>query len=1134
MLFRTIFALLFVVFLAQTGGHAGDGGPLDFSRGFLVTGNYVVGGVDLTEELNPPDVDGLSTGIIHMSGVPANADILAAYLFWETITLSSAPAQAQVKFRGTTIDLDDASVVALRDSPLPLMGTTSTCWSSGVPLTSHMFRADVLALLPPQVDKDDKQTGKRLVNDDDLIDNGHLLSTVTLPTRNGNQIPESAGASLVVVYRDPSEPLRKVVIYDGIYTQVSIDVAMQQDIQGFYKSVLVPVSSGFQTAQITHIVASGQPNNNDKIWFNDAEIATNPFGGGTASQRAWQNPTIDVSTLMIPGSNSGIYGETVTTRVDHQPTTGGQDCLTWGAVVFSTAVADEDHDGLPDKLEDEPATGGLKDPDGLDLPNFKAMTAGAAGSDQPDIFIEVNAMWAAAGTTYGSVQDTEGHNHMPTPEVVKMIGDAYAARGIRAHFDIGDISAYHAPNPPTPLDPYDPKKFGVVQHTDWEDDYTSLDADTYLISAGVRGGELIEEKACVSTPEAPCHFPGYAGVVGWKFGLQAHRDSPVDDLGEEIEPAELDDWVTGTTSGLTTHRRRFDRARRGLFHYVLYAHARGKPKSPFPCLLAGEPVPYESGTTCPAGAVANPDFSVPSSTSGIGDQPGGNALITLGLWDEFVGRPFVRAATTFHELGHNAELWHGGLGAIWGNKALDTATYVEPNCKPFYLSSMSYLYQVHGLFDNDGNINLDYSSHAYNGITESGSLADGALGPQPSYQPAWYAPAGSALALSLGVSEATRFCSGAKFPGASPHMARVHTTMTTDSVDWNGDTSANFGLASQDVNFDNAVTGTEVPVARLLNGFNDWGGLRLDQIGAGHSVRMTFDGSGDTGLIEGDTGLIEGDTGLIEGDTGLIEGDTGLIEGDTGLIEGDTGLIEGDTGLLEGLGIEQSLTLDSAKGLGRPKPYKLTACVTGRDAGCDAGLPASPPNHRIKLNFKASTFGTAVYMIERKRGNASSTNPYLPVGESLANFFVDGELPNGIEFTYRARARFDDETPSAFSDWSNTATTTAVNDPPVAVANAYAARRNTTLNVAAPGVVGNDTDPDSPVSSLQAVLVGCNSGGTLTFGLNGAFSYRPKNGFTGTETCQYQANNGVWTVDLPHVPMSINSASAPITFTVTK
>src|SRR5262245_65151685 len=107
------------------------------------------------------------------------------------------------------------------------------------------------------------------------------------------------------------------------------------------------------------------------------------------------------------GTDDYLYGETATTTVDHSGG-GGYDCLTWGAVIFSTAVKDTDPsndpdpgapsgDGLPDGLED--AVSGLLDPDGQPLPNLNAM---GASSSHRDLFIEVNAMWAAPGTQWGS------------------------------------------------------------------------------------------------------------------------------------------------------------------------------------------------------------------------------------------------------------------------------------------------------------------------------------------------------------------------------------------------------------------------------------------------------------------------------------------------------------------------------------------------------------------------------------------------------------------------------------------------------------------------------------------------------------------------------------------------------------
>ena len=829
------------VLVPDMRGQAQTTNPLPYSGGILVTGNYVVGGVDLTENANPIDANGFSTGTIAMSGVPADADILAAYLFWEAITVASNPSQAAgVKFRGVDVDIDDPLVV--KRTSQDLTGSTASCWSSGTPLAMHEFRANVLPLLPLRVDKNGEATGKRIVNNADLVANGFPLHTVKLPVRSGNNLPESAGATLVVVYRDPNpdraqNPLRKVVMYDGLYIQPGINVAMEQTLQGFYKAAAT------KSARLTQIVGSGQPNSNDKIAFNGGPIASDPFLGGSASQRGWSNVTYDVSSLMSATTNSPVYGETATTKVFHQPGNGGNDCLAWGAIIFSTTVADQDRDGLPDGLED--SVSGLKDPDGTDLPNLKAM---GAGSDQKDFFDEINAMRADPGTKYGStsapfspttptITDTAGHHHVPTPEVLKMVGDRYASHGIRPHFDVGDVGAFHA--------------LGVVPRpdADWEhdDDYTATVADQYLVGNGVgsnvaslaRGGEIIKETACDSGSPG-CHFPDYPGTVFWRFGLLFLRDMPVTDDGAELtidqltDPTKPDyyDWTASTH----TQRTRFNHARANLFHYTLNAHARGTPKS-LPCLVDGEPAPYdgEEGQAC--GTVdpnftANPDFQaleyhVPSSASGIADLPGGDTLITLGLWDEFVGKPFARAGTWFHELGHNLSLWHSGGAAVWGNKGSNTANYVEPNCKPNYLSSMSYLFQVHGLFNAADQIQLDYSTAQHAALDETGTLNDMPLSPTAAYIPSWFAPAGSALATSQAATAATRYCSGDKFNAASPpaSMARVDAPSPSASIDWNGDgvVNATFG---QDVNFDGATPGT------TLTGFNDWSKVLWDQIGA--------------------------------------------------------------------------------------------------------------------------------------------------------------------------------------------------------------------------------------------------------------------------------------------------------------
>ena len=62
-------ALLCAVLLVGIAGLRGNAqtpDALPYSTGYLVTGNYVVGGVDFTPLANPPDGSGLATGTIHM------------------------------------------------------------------------------------------------------------------------------------------------------------------------------------------------------------------------------------------------------------------------------------------------------------------------------------------------------------------------------------------------------------------------------------------------------------------------------------------------------------------------------------------------------------------------------------------------------------------------------------------------------------------------------------------------------------------------------------------------------------------------------------------------------------------------------------------------------------------------------------------------------------------------------------------------------------------------------------------------------------------------------------------------------------------------------------------------------------
>lgn len=92
------------------------------------------------------------------------------------------------------------------------------------------------------------------------------------------------------------------------------------------------------------------------------------------------------------------------------------------------------------------------------------------------------------------------------------------------------------------------------------------------------------------------------------------------------------------------------------------------------------------------------------------------------------------------------------------------------------------------------------------------------------------------------------------------------------------------------------------------------------------------------------------------------------------------------------------------------------------------------------------------------------------------------------------------------------------NTAPSGAADAYDTDEGESLTVAAPGVLGNDTDVDG--DDLTATGATQPANGEVTFSADGSFTYTPEAGFSGTDTFTYTANDQT-------------VASAPTTVTIT-
>ena len=108
------------------------------------------------------------------------------------------------------------------------------------------------------------------------------------------------------------------------------------------------------------------------------------------------------------------------------------------------------------------------------------------------------------------------------------------------------------------------------------------------------------------------------------------------------------------------------------------------------------------------------------------------------------------------------------------------------------------------------------------------------------------------------------------------------------------------------------------------------------------------------------------------------------------------------------------------------------------------------------------------------------------------------------------------------ASYSATFDNVALTTPPTAVADAYTTNENTTLNVAASGVLANDTDPWG--NTLHAVLVSATAG--LTLNADGSFAYVPPTNFSGAASFTYKANNGVFDSNTVTVNLTVTASAS--------
>lgn len=1019
----------------QTTGYPDS---LRFFKNYFVTGDYAVAGVGLR---GTGDASGFGRGTIQMSGIPNDAVVVAAFLYWETIESTPAPSSSDAFFQGYSIQ------------GKPVGTGSSPCWSSGGGTgssngskTLRVYRADV---------------GPNMVINGAFRTNGSYEVRVHDSGSNGAGTPLAEGASLLVVYRTLTAPLKSVVLYDGSWTMNNSTSYMSQTIQGFYQADGSTPASG----RLTHIVGDGQLNFTEALYFNTTKLSDNPFTG-TAGY-SWDNTTYNVD---VPDNAS-----TITTLVI--PNSSNIDCLSWGAVAFSTPVKDQDGDGLLDAWEDAKGYTDIKDGKWVALPDADKTTK--------DLYVQIDYL-KNTGTTSGPK-----HSHLPRLDSLTKIGAAFgnskagnaAGNGIKVHFDVGNN--------------YQGSTYIVPQT------YTPPGAASSIAAAG---GNAIDEDSITCTTETTtlCQFPystyPIPGIVSWKagvtlaknqffqhgrkdsyhyilighaLGLPAMNWSLADQslASISVSPQQVATVTTAAAHNLTSGSRVTisgavsDYNLNGTYQIVsasgntFTVNTKNVAVGSFTSYVFGS-FPAQTLGVSVNGTVkqANePNLLVssgaPKSTSGFSDLGGGDSLVTLGLWraddppicstdtslnccipnpaqgliptqtycTDQVGNSTVQAGTIMHEMGHPLFLTHGGYYPDWpGGPAFGQ------NCKPNFLSVMNYLFQIRGLPDAAGQIDpatgepiasVDYGSQVFTTLTEHSLVESLGLGNGtaidgvgiPRYGTRWYAPPNyldNIIQNTTGGHYAAFHCDGS-VPAAN-ESAVVKVTGNTvaagiaSAIDWNHDGDVLDTVVDQDANFDGKFDDAD------LTGFNDWLNLNLRQLGArrnfaGFSVDVQA-----SDVIGGGSQTLGGGSQTLGGGSQTLGGGSDLINAGSQTLGGGSQTLGGGSQSLGGgsqsLGGGLEIDFDDANRIVDP-PVQLVG---------------TPGTKKVVLVWKAPVFGQIqtynVYRADVTKVPMSPTNPPVLIktltGNTFATTYTDTNVKTNGSYNYFVTAQLGEKSGS--------------------------------------------------------------------------------------------------------------------------
>jgi len=180
----------------------------------------------------------------------------------------------------------------------------------------------------------------------------------------------------------------------------------------------------------------------------------------------------------------------------------------------------------------------------------------------------------------------------------------------------------------------------------------------------------------------------------------------------------------------------------------------------------------------------------------------------------------------------------------------------------------------------------------------------------------------------------------------------------------------------------------------------------------------------------------------------------------------------------------------------------------------------SPPTGADHAHIQLLYQGTSWEYIQFLKLANNGQNAFLAAeGNNMMDAWINADVP--VAMNIGGDQKMVPPVVMATANWGNTG---GGNNHPIANDDAYIATRNTELVISAPGLLGNDSDPDNN-DSITAVQ-DSSSGGSLTLNPNGSFNYMPATDFVGFDSFTYHvvdnhgagSNSATVTIDIRDLP----------------